>query len=235
MNKKINNKVKINNLSYKNAKKTINALNIFTGVIAVWLIFFPTNQKIQFIILAIIPPFSIYLIREYNGIITLENDNSSKPSLNLTLVISSFSLAINCLINFSIFNSLYIYIYLIIIISFLLFLSFQFAPSLKKDFYPNLILLSFYGLVYSFALIIFINCYFNEQADKKFYVKILDKYQTKGKNSSNIFVLEKWHNLTKNEKEDVKKSIYNSKNIGDYIEIEYYDGLIGIPWYNIKD
>jgi hypothetical protein len=104
----------------------------------------------------------------------------------------------------------------------------------KDSLVLRMVINSFYGFFYSFALVIFINCAFNSSPSNYFSARIIEKYETKGKNSSNVLILERWHTQTKNETEHVTQKLYDSKSIGDYIDIDYYNGLLGIGWYELK-
>ena len=104
----------------------------------------------------------------------------------------------------------------------------------KDSLVLRMVINSFYGFFYSFAIVIFINCAFNSSPSNYFSARIIEKYETKGKNSSNVLILERWHTQTKNETEHVGQKYYDSKNIGDFVDIDYYDGLLGIGWYELK-
>jgi len=221
-------------VSYKQAKNTVWAVNIFVFAILAWLTFTSTATKLAFVIMALVPFACMYLLREYKGIIVYEHEKGNKPDVGLACVIAVCGMIIRIASDYTIFSYNLVWIYRIGLMV-LFILIFETIANLPKDsLVLRLVINSFYGFFYSFALVIFINCAFNNSPSNYFSAKILEKYETKGKNSSNILVLERWHTQTENEKEHVKYKYYNSKNIGDYVDIDYYDGLLGIGWYELK-
>jgi hypothetical protein len=231
-------KKKINNIqphiSYKQAKNTVRAFNIFVFAILAWLTLTSTATKLAFVLMALVPFACMYLLREYKGIIVYEHEKGNKPDVGLACVIAVCGMIIRISMDYTIFSYNLVWIYSIGLMV-LFILIFETIANLPKDsLVLRLVINSFYGFFYSFALVIFINCAFNNSPSNYFSAKILEKYETKGKNSSNILVLERWHTQTENEKEHVKYKYYNSKNIGDYVDIDYYDGLLGIGWYELK-
>lgn len=221
-------------ISYKQAKNTVRAFNIIVFSIFAWLTFTSTATRLAFVIMALVPFACMYLLREYKGIIVYEHEKGNKPDVGLTCVIAVCGMIIRISMDYTIFSYNLVWIYCIgFTVLFIIF--FETIANLPKDsFILRLVINSFYGFFYGLSLVIFLNCAYNNSPSNYFSAKILDKYATKGKNSSNIFVLEKWHMQTENEKEHVKYKYYDSKNIGDYVDIEYYNGLLGIGWYELK-
>lgn len=221
-------------ISYKQAKNTVRALNIIVFAILSWLIFTSIATKLAFGIMALVPFVCMYLLREYKGIIVYEHEEGNKPNIGLACAFAVCGMIIRISMEYTIFSYNLVWIYSIGFMALFIFI-FETIANLSKDsLILRLVINGFYGFFYSFALVIFLNCAFNNSPSNYFSAKILNKYQTKGKNSSNILVLERWHTQKENEKEHVKYKYYDLKNIGDYVDINYYDGTLGISWYELK-
>lgn len=221
-------------VSYKQAKNTVRAVNIFVFALFAWLTFTSTATQLAFVIMALVPFACMYLLREYKGIIVYDNENKNKPNIGLACVIAVCGMVIKIGSDYTIFSYTLVWIYSIGLTVLFIIVFEKIAQMPKDSFLLRMVINSFYGFFYSFALVIFINCAFNQSPSDKFSTRIIEKYETKGKNSSNVLILERWHTQTKNETENVKQKYYDSKNIGDYVDIDYYDGLLGISWYELK-
>lgn len=222
------------NISYRQAKNTVRAFNIIVFALFAWLTFTSTATQFAFVIMALVPFACMYLLREYKGIIVYDHEDGNKPNIGLACVIAVCGMVIKIGSDYTIFSYTLLWIYSIGL-TVLFIIAFEKIAQMPKDsLVLRMVINSFYGFFYSFAIVIFINCAFNDTPSNYFSAKIIEKYETKGKNSSNILVLERWHTQTENEKETVGQKYYDSKNIGDYVDIDYYDGLLGISWYELK-
>lgn len=221
-------------INYKQAKNTVRAVNIITFAVLAWLLIPAITSKISFFVMAIIPFMCMYLLREYNGVIIYEQENGNKPNLGLACVMVVCGMIIRIASDYSIYSYQLVWIYSVSGTVLFVFIFEAIAKLPKESFVLRLVLNAIYGFFYCFAMVIFLNCTFNKNPSNYFTAKILDKYETKGKTSSNNFVLEKWYTQTKNEIENVNQKLYDSRNIGDNIDIEFYDGTLGIGWYKVK-
>lgn len=221
-------------ISYKQAKNTVRAVNIIVFAILAWLIFTSTATQLAFVIMALVPFACMYLLREYKGIIVYDHEDGNKPNIGLACVIAVCGMVIRIGSDYSIYSYQMVWIYSIAGTVLFIFLFEAISKLPQESLVLRLVMNSFYGFFYCFALIIFFNCAFNTSPSNYFSARIIEKYETKGKNSSNVLVLERWHTQTKNEIEHVTQKLYDSKSIGDYIDIDYYDGLLGISWYELK-
>jgi hypothetical protein len=221
-------------ISYRQAKNTVRAFNIIVFALFAWLTFTSTATQLAFVIMALVPFACMYLLREYKGIITYDHESGNKPNIGLACVIAVCGMVIRIGSDYSIYSYTLVWIYGIAGTVLFIFLFEAIAKLSKESFVIRLVLNAIYGFFYCFAMVIFFNCAFNTSPTNYFSARILEKYETKGKNSSNNFVLERWHTQTKNETEHVGQKYYDSKNIGDYVDIDYYNGLLGIGWYELK-
>jgi len=222
------------NISYKQAKNTVRAFNIIVFAILAWLTLTNTATKLAFVIIALVPFACMYLLREYKGIIVYDHEDGNKPNIGLACIIAVCAMVIRIGSDYSIFSYTLVWIYSISL-TVLFIITFEKIARMPKDsLVLRMVINSFYGFFYSFALVIFMNCAFNHSPSNYFSARIIEKYETKGKNSSNVLILERWHTQTENEKEHVKQKLYDSKSIGNYVDIDYYDGLLGIGWYELK-
>jgi hypothetical protein len=221
-------------ISYRQAKNTVRAFNIIVFALFAWLTFTSTGTQLAFVIMALVPFACMYLLREYKGIIVYDHEDGNKPNIGLACVIAVCGMVIRIGIDYTIFSYTLVWIYSIGLTVLFIIVFEKIAQMPKDSLVLRMVINSFYGFFYCFALVIFINCAFNSSPSNYFSARIIEKYETKGKNSSNVLILERWHTQTKNETEHVTQKLYDSKSIGDYIDIDYYDGLLGIGWYELK-
>lgn len=221
-------------ISYKQAKNTVRAVNIIVFAILAWLIFTSIATQLAFLIMALVPFACMYLLREYKGIIVYDHEDGNKPNIGLACVIAVCGMVIRIGSDYSIYSYQMVWIYGIAGTVLFIFLFEAITKLPQESLILRLVINSFYGFFYCFALIIFFNCAFNNSPSNYFSARIIEKYETKGKNSSNVLILERWNTQTKNETEHVTQKLYDSKSIGDYIDIDYYDGTLGIGWYELK-
>lgn len=221
-------------ISYKQAKNTVRAVNILVFSILAWLTFTSTATQLAFVIMALVPLACMYLLREYKGIIVYDHEDGNKPNIGLACVIAVCGMVIKIGSDYTIFSYKLVWIYSFGL-TVIFIITFEKIAQMPKDtLVLRMVINSFYGFFYSFALVIFINCAFNSSPSNYFSARIIEKYETKGKNSSNVLILERWHTQTENETENVGQKYYDSKNVGEYVDIVYYDGLLGISWYELK-
>lgn len=221
-------------ISYKQAKNTVRAVNIIVFAILAWLTFTSTATKLAFVIMALVPFVGMYLLREYKGIIVYDHESGNKPNIGLACVIAVCGMVIKIGSDYTIFSYTLVWIYSIGLTVLFIIVFERIAQMPKASLVSRMAINSLYGFFYSLSLVVFINCAFNHSPSNYFSARIIEKYKTKGKNSSNNLVIERWHTQTENEKETVGQKYYDSKNIGDYVDIDYYDGTLGISWYELK-
>ncbi|MFA9215218.1 MAG: hypothetical protein ACEQSR_15490 [Candidatus Methylacidiphilales bacterium] len=222
------------NISYKQAKNTVRAVNIIVFAILAWLTFTSTATQLAFVIMALVPFACMYLLREYKGIIVYDHESGNKPNIGLACIIAVGGMFIRISSDYSIFSYTLVWIYSIGFTVLFIIVFEKITQMPKASLVSRMTINSLYGFFYSLSLVVFINCAFNHSPSNYFSARIIEKYETKGKNSSNNLVIERWHTQTENEKEKVKQKYYDSKNIGDYVDIDYYNGLLGIGWYELK-
>ena len=87
---------------------------------------------------------------------------------------------------------------------------------------------------YSFGTVINLNCTLDDSKPMKFKPIVLDKRITKGKSTNYYLKLEPWNNQKESKEENINETDYKLIKKGDTITINFYEGKLNIPWYEIK-
>jgi hypothetical protein len=86
---------------------------------------------------------------------------------------------------------------------------------------------------YSFGTVINLNCTLDDSKPMKFKTIVLDKRITKGKTTNYYLKLEPWNNQKEPKEENINENDYKLIREGDTITINFYEGKLNIPWYEI--
>ena len=87
---------------------------------------------------------------------------------------------------------------------------------------------------YSFGTVINLNCTLDDSKPMKFKTIVLDKRITKGKSTNYYLRLSPWNNQKESKEENINENDYKLIREGDTITINFYEGKLNIPWYEIK-
>jgi hypothetical protein len=106
----------------------------------------------------------------------------------------------------------------------------------KTDPHKWLIYLAVFGniAVYSYGATYGINCVYDNSDPTVYQSRIVDKHLSRGKTTTYYFKVQPWGNHLDPENISVSKSNYESKAIGETVQIDYKTGLLGIHWYYVE-
>lgn len=79
-----------------------------------------------------------------------------------------------------------------------------------------------------------LNCALDDSKPKKFNTIVLDKRITKGKSTNYYLTVSPWNNQKEPKEENTNETDYKTIKRGDTITINFYEGKLNIPWYEIK-
>ena len=89
--------------------------------------------------------------------------------------------------------------------------------------------------LYSYAGTYGVNCLFDDSETQYYPAKVLDKTISRSRRSSTYYVkVAAWGHHHDPEKISVASSQYETIQIGETVIIDYHEGLLGIPWYEIE-
>jgi hypothetical protein len=220
--------------------KWVKNLSIAITVLAFILVKF-LNKEIFVYFLVFIPLIIILIVIFFKGIVKYdekkEDEKTVYPSVLWGFLAPIFGLflyvmfSINILKYDAIWNIL---IYSTLIIFFLCIYGSKEYKLQNARVIGSMISLLIFSAMYCFSVIILFNVFFDNSDAKLYKASILEKRVNKGKSTSYYFKLNN-KNLSKNAEEfNVPKLIFNSKNIGDTVNIFVNEGKLKIPYYKIK-
>jgi hypothetical protein len=85
--------------------------------------------------------------------------------------------------------------------------------------------------IYSYFLLLFSNCYFDESLSTVSKVQVTGKRTTSGKMTNYYISISSWGHYTEGEEINVVGSLYRSVNMGDSVNVSLQSGKWDIPWY----
>lgn len=220
------------------AAKTSKVMNIVGGVIGAWLLFYPTPYNLAIIIGMIMPLIAVSVILYFKGLIGVDTDKKSvKPSMYTALMFPSLGLFLRSLIDYTIFDYSNVWIYCIVIalpLTVIIYLiSKQLAIKKLADFVTAFGVLAM-AIIYSFGVVISINCYFDESIPTVYKSKVMEKRISSGKHTSYYLNLAPWGPQKETDEVDVGSSIYNEVAVNDSVEVYFMEGRFNIPWFEVE-
>ncbi|HEY2583560.1 MAG TPA: hypothetical protein VGI43_17240 [Mucilaginibacter sp.] len=206
---------------------------------SLWLILYPEPREPLFVAVLILPLFGLiinrFLFTNFESLLLIKVD-SGKESFSIAnfILFPGIALIIRC---FAYDCASFLKVFEIGTIGFILLLAVIFAiyGFIKKD---NTDKLGIYLFIipaialYSYSAIYVINCEFDNSKPLIFNTKAIGKYSTTGKNSGYYITVNGWKNHKDSVDVKVSSSKYYSLKIGQQIKVEYWNGLLAIPWYD---
>ncbi len=219
-------------------------LEYLSIAMAAWFIFYPYPYKIVFTILLILPIVGLIL----NGLnnrpsiaslvkITKNDDGSYEYEIADFIDVIAWVILLKVIFKYE-FESIYslaitggVAACLMLI---LLYATHQFSTNekFKRSIYFRMILNI---LIYSYGATYGVNCIFDNSNPKKYEVTVIDKRTRTSSKSGDTYYLKvnPWGHHYDNEEISVSLSDYESTNIGNKVEIDLKEGLLGIPWFYV--
>lgn len=218
-------------------------INLFTAIIGFSYLLYPIELKLQFLLLLAIPWLSIYIVKlnkKYLRVFTFKESNFS--GFTITIGIAYWTIIIRAIIEFNILDYTNAWLYSLIItpaltLFFIKISNHEFELE-KENKLAQRVMFSIYFLIfylYSFFIIITLNCSFDYSEQRFIKSKVIDKHTTKSKYSSLNYYLdiESPKKSRVNESIAISKEEWNKTNIGEPLELGVRGGLLGIKWYEV--
>lgn len=208
-----------------------------------WFLFYPTPYHILLVILLLIPIIGLVLngLEKPSIASLVEIDRNSKNEYDVAdfIDIPAFVIFISTFSRYELDSVTAVFIAgnfaFIAIIVFLFLTHKQILESSKDKFwiYSSVIFCLF---MYSYSAVVSVNCAFDHSKPKVYATKIIEKHirkGTKGRKTHYIKVLPWGHHY---DAEDIKVSTseYERYSVSDKVNIDYKEGLLGIPWYYLE-
>jgi hypothetical protein len=239
-NKEIGRTIEESSEKLDRARKLTKLLNTISIFIALATILYPKFYKLQIIACVGLPLLGLIILKNSKGLIKLnENPKSKLPNLVSTLLMPTIALALRALIDFNVLNFSNAFKFstaFIILLTIFLFSSSELTFNLKKiKTYLIIIVISFFGAIYSISSIIVTNGIFEKNEPTGYKASVIDKRINYGKTTTYYLKLSQWGPQIEVKEVSVAKEIYSKKEIGDEVNIYYNVGLFDIPYYIVMN
>ncbi|MCG8578808.1 MAG: hypothetical protein MI866_02760 [Bacteroidales bacterium] len=222
-------------------QKITRPLNWIALVLALALWFYPKFYELLTILNIVIPIIALGIIVKSKGLVhVLSDDDSPHPTLNSALSMPPLVLLIRAITDYDIFSYLNVWLPIIILTSGIMYLLIKYSEDEFKgeSKTEKLIIYPFYSIaigIFMFALVIQLNCTFDNRPYETYESSIISKKISESKNSKTYKInIADWNGKGKKTEVRVTRNQYSKLKENDKIEIILRPGLFDIPWYHIR-
>ena len=220
-------------------KRLAKILNWSGGIIAIGTTLLLKTSDYIILLCIVYPIFCLLAILFSKGLLTIDERNEAVyPSVFWAFFAPTSVVFLRALMYFKIYNYDNVWL-LTAVIAFSFFFTliinnrgFVFNKFEKTS--TILIFSVFIVFGYSFGTVINLNCALDDSQPKKFKTIVLDKRITKGKSTNYYLTVSPWNNQKEPKEENTNETDYELIKKGDTITINFYEGKLNIPWYEIK-
>ena len=220
-------------------KRLAKILNWSGGIIAIGTTLLLKASDYIILLCIVYPIFCLLAILFSKGLLTIDERNEAVyPSVFWAFFAPTSVVFLRALMYFKIYNYDNVWL-LTAVIAFSFFFTliinnrgFVFNKFEKTS--TILIFSVFIVFGYSFGTVINLNCALDDSQPKKFKTIVLDKRITKGKSTNYYLTVSLWNNQKVPKEENTNETDYELIKKGDTITINFYEGKLNIPWYEIK-
>ena len=220
-------------------KRLAKILNWLGGIIAIGTTLLLKTSDYIILLCIVYPIFCLLAILFSKGLLTIDERNEAVyPSVFWAFFAPTSVVFFRALMYFKIYNYDNVWL-LTAVIAFSFFFTliinnrgFVFNKFEKTS---TILIFSFFIVFgYSFGTVINLNCALDDSQSKKFKTIVLDKRITKGKSTNYYLTVSPWNNQKEPKEENTNETDYELIKKGDTITINFYEGKLNIPWYEIK-
>ena len=204
-----------------------------------WSLFYPSPYEVMMIILFLLPWIGVFATWYFKGLLRLYKKKSSPyPSVVQLMIFTTGATLVNVLRGYDIYrfgkNASSVLIVGTLLASAVCIVACRqaiAATSKKTLTYCCIVALA--G-VYSYALLIFSNCYYDQSAPEIWQVEITKKRISSGKSTSYYLSLSPWGRFTDGKEVSVPKRFYQEVNKEDSVRVFLKKGKWDVPWYWVE-
>lgn len=225
-----------NFLKYKRLAKILNWSGSIIAIVTILLL-----KKSDYVVLLCIvyPIFCLLAILFSKGLLTIDERNEAVyPSVFWAFFAPTSVIFLRALMYFKIYNYDNVWLLTAVIafsFFFILIINNRGFVFNKFEKISTILIFSvFIVFGYSFGTVINLNCALDDSKPKKFNTIVLDKRITKGKSTNYYLTVSQWNNQKEPKEENTNETDYEIIKKGDTITINFYEGKLNIPWYEIK-
>jgi hypothetical protein len=178
------------------------------------------------------------MLWHFKGLVTVnDTKKSAYPSMLPVLLFSALIVIARALIDYDLYLYTAAFKYAIGIGAALTAITYYIAytgyqKNINKK--PIIWALAVLFMIYGYGLTVFVNCYFDNTKADVFTESVTEMHVTSGKTTTYYITTTPWGHFTEPEEVSIPKSLYNSLQTGDSVNIYLQPGKLGIPWYFIR-
>ena len=220
-------------------KRLAKILNWSGGIIAIGTTLLLKTSDYIILLCIVYPIFCLLAILFSKGLLTIDERNEAVyPSVFWAFFAPTSVVFLRALMYFKIYNYDNVWLLTAVIaFSFFFTLIINNRGFVFNKFERTSTILIFSVFIvfgYSFGTVINLNCALDDSQPKKFKTIVLDKRITKGKSTNYYLTVSPWNNQKEPKEENTNETDYELIKKGDTITINFYEGKLNIPWYEIK-
>ena len=220
-------------------KRLAKILNWSGGIIAIGTTLLLKASDYIILLCIVYPIFCLLAILFSKGLLTIDERNEAVyPSVFWAFFAPTSVVFLRALMYFKIYNYDNVWLLTAVIafsFFFILIINNRGFVFNKFEKISTILIFSvFIVFGYSFGTVINLNCALDDSQPKKFKTIVLDKRITKGKSTNYYLTVSPWNNQKEPKEENTNETDYELIKKGDTITINFYEGKLNIPWYEIK-
>ncbi len=208
--------------------------------LCLWFLFHPKPYDYLLIALLLLPFIGMFLngLNKPSIASLVEIDHDSKDEYDVAdfIDLPAWAILVRTLIDYETDSYLTVIVVgtvaFVAICLFLLVTHQQISDSNKDKWWIyGSIVFSFF--VYSYSAVIALNCTFDYSEPKEYKTEVIDKHISKSRKGRRTYYVKvkPWGHHYDAENISVSSEEYELYQINDKVEVEYKEGLLGIPWY----
>lgn len=216
------------------ARKWANILNGLGFAVMLWVLVKPEPYEYALWSAIILPLAALVFIRRFHGALRFDGDRKNAcPNAGVAFVMPCIALALRVLLDFNIlswntfwlpFAAVSTSVYALVLLS---------AREVRRK-RGTLVLPVFFCALYGYVTVISLNGILDYSAPTVYRAQVVGKRISGGRHTSHYLNLSPWGPRTAREEVDVGSRLYDSRRVGDSVDIVVKQGRLGIPWFFIR-
>jgi len=220
------------------AKLYMYVINTVAVLYSVVFLFLFNAGSILWTIMFALPCTVIITVWRFKGLIKVNiTSATAHPSLFIAIFMSVFFMLIKTLNEYTTYEYMQLFKYIVTSAIVMTVIAYSIVSSQRKYFKKPvtfIICSIFISAIYSYSILVFINCYYDKTSPQVFNEPVIDKYVIHGKNTSYNIVTPAWGRYYKRQSFSIGETKYSKVHLGDTVFICLYSGRLHIPWYYLK-
>lgn len=224
----------------KQAKTICSWLNNISFALAFWLFLYPHPYDLA-VLIALLYPLVTMVVQYRFRKVTIYSDgekNSAYPSLSTALLMPTMGLMLRAIVDFDLLkwpDCLMTIGMIAVVLSVIFAVIWKNMLSSSKKSSKGLGTIMLFVLAYSYSSFMMVNCNFDYSKSTLYPAKVISREVTHGKHDAYYLTLNPWGPRTKAEEITVSKSLYNTVNVGDTVQVYVKKGTLKVPWFFVSN